>query len=258
VVGRFFASDKLDRQENDVIVALIPRIVRAQELTRDNLRGVASGTESIWKMNYSPRKPAPDEPKKAVEEPKSALEPPAKADAPASPPAPPSAAAAAFQAAMTPQPLTPQAAVPAPGGAPLGGPARLLLRPSANEVVVNGVFTVDIVVENVRDLFSAPMRLRFDGQVLELTEVLRGDFLAGDGQQVTFTETKFAAPGGAVISLNRVPGAGGMSGSGTLVTLKFRGLARGPASIAFEEVTLRDSKLVVIDAPPPSAMVAVR
>jgi general secretion pathway protein D len=94
--------------------------------------------------------------------------------------------------------------------------------------------------------------------MLELTEVARGGFLSSDGQQVTFNETKFPDPGGAVISLNRLPGAGGMSGSGTLVTLKFRAIARGPASISFEEITLRDSKLQVINAPPPSAMLAVR
>ena len=47
--------------------------------------------------------------------------------------------------------------------------------------------TVSLAVENVTDLFSAPLRFKFDPNVLRLDEVTRGGFLAGDGRDVLFT-----------------------------------------------------------------------
>ena len=62
----------------------------------------------------------------------------------------------------------------------------------------------------------------------------------------------------AIIGMNRLPGSGGISGSGTLATLVFQTLAAGSTEIKLEEVTLRDALLQTIQVPPPSVAVTVK
>jgi hypothetical protein len=57
--------------------------------------------------------------------------------------------------------------------------------------------------------------------------------------------------------MNRVPGAGGISGSGILLEMKFQAVAQGNAAIRVEEATLRDARLEPIPAAPPSIAVRV-
>jgi general secretion pathway protein D len=149
----------------------------------------------------------------------------------------------------------------APGLArPNAGPATpvLLFKPSASEVARNAAVTVELQIDNVSELFSAPMRLKYDNKVLKLVEVQRGAFLGGDGQQITFSDSKVEETGTAIINMNRVPGAGGISGSGTLLTLKFVAIGPGVSPVRFEEVTLRDARLETIAVTPPAVAVTVK
>ena len=145
-------------------------------------------------------------------------------------------------------------------GRPSAGPGTpvLALRASAAEVTANATVSVIVQIDNVTELFSAPMRIKYDNKVLKLIEITRGDFMGGDGQQVTFSETKAEAAGTAIINMNRVPGAGGISGSGNLVTLKFQAIGKGVSAISFEEVTLRDARLQSIAVTPPSTAISVK
>jgi general secretion pathway protein D len=102
------------------------------------------------------------------------------------------------------------------------------------------------------------MRMNYDPRFLQLVEVVEGSFMNGDGQKTVFTETKTDQPAGAVISLNRVPGAGGISGSGTLVTLRFKTQMRGTASVSFSDLTLRDGKLQTLPAGLPFLAVTIK
>ncbi|MEM4405400.1 MAG: cohesin domain-containing protein [Nitrososphaerota archaeon] len=113
------------------------------------------------------------------------------------------------------------------------------------------------MVNNVSELFGAPMRLRYDQQTLRLLDVQRGPFLSGDGQQVVFSDSRDEAGGLVIINMNRVPGAGGISGSGVLLELRFQAIARGSAAIRVEEISLRDARLEPIAAAPPSLAIQV-
>ena len=68
--------------------------------------------------------------------------------------------------------------------------------------------TVSLAVENVTDLFSAPLRFKFDPNVLRLDEVTRGGFLAGDGRDVLFTRNIQNSTGDVTINLRRNTGVG--------------------------------------------------
>jgi general secretion pathway protein D len=241
--GHFFSTENIDKKANDIIVALIPHIVRTQEINPDNLKSVASGTESIWRMSYA----RPLIPVSVTAKPVSELQTPAQAT--------PAQVAQALQPAPA-APLTPE-----PGAPPPPAPVRVVMKPGAVDVPVGAAVTVDVLIENVQNLFSSPMRLRFDSNVLKLVEINRGPFMGNDGQQVTFNEVKVENPGGsggAIINLNRVAGAGGVSGSGNLVTLKFQAVGKGAASISFEELVLRDNKLQLINVAAPSATINVK
>lgn len=277
VIGRWLSSDKVETNDADLLVVLVPHIVRAPEIQPDNLKGVATGTETIWRVKYRSREEAgiPAEPQPAPTQPAalpaapSASSPKLPAgnpfETPAAAPNDPTAGAPPAPPAETApsQPVPPIAGLPSgiPGlarpGAGEAGP-RVVITASTTQPVANSLVTVNVNVETVEDLFAAPMKIGYNGKVLKLMDVRRGAFMAQDGQQVTFERTITEEPGGAIISLNRVAGSGGVSGSGTLVTLLFQAVAPGTTEIAVNELTLRDAKLQTIAAPPKPVTVTVK
>ena len=261
-LGRLFSSENVENANSDLLVALVPRVVRSPEITAESLRSVASGVDTIYKVSFAPEEDKEEEqtgPARQPGEPvRTPLVPgipaPAKPDAPQAAPPP-----AATTPAAAPPAAEPGAAKPAaesPAGAPAAGPV-LALQPSTREPSLNSTFTVRLAIDNVRELFSAPMRIRYDRQLLRLLDVQRGPFLGGDGQQVTFSDSRDEAGGLVIVNMNRVPGAGGISGSGILLEMKFQAVAQGNAAIRVEEATLRDARLEPIPAAPPSIAVRV-
>lgn len=262
ILGAIFSSNNLEDNDSELLVALVPHIVRAPEIQPGNLKSIASGTETIWKVNYAP-KPEPAKPPAAPAPPGQQGLPPAAAaivtpaQQPATPPDQP-----ATPPSVTPDQTQPPAQTPPPGAAaPPAAAAQtpaVTLKPTALRLQKDGIVTVVVQAENVTELFSAPMRITYNNKVLRLLDVVRGPFLGGDGQQVVFSETKVPDEGRAIVTLNRVPGAGGMSGTGTLLTLRFQALAPGEARIGFEELSLRDAKLQPIQVTPPATTVTVQ
>jgi general secretion pathway protein D len=104
--------------------------------------------------------------------------------------------------------------------------------PAQVETMMGGSFNVNLVMANATDLFSAPLQIKFDPKVLKLNDVAQGNLMASDGQQATFTKNIQNDTGEADITLNRLPGTGGITGSGMLVTLSFTTLARGATSVS--------------------------
>jgi general secretion pathway protein D len=233
LIGKFFTSESITDNKSDLVVALVPHIIRAPDIGPDNLRTIATGSDTIYRVNYAPAK--------AEEKP---------AAKPAAAPAQAPVVAPAAPAAQSPD--TPANAQPAPQG------AALLLKTSASEVALNGAVTANVQVDNIGELFSAPMRIKYNPAVLKLVDVRNGSFLGGDGQQVTFSETRAEDVGAVIVNLSRVAGAGGISGSGTLLTLVFQAAGKGTSTISFAELSLRDARLDAIPVAPQPASVTVK
>ena len=285
ILGRLFSSSNTDNNTLELLVVLVPHIVRSAELTAQNTRAVASGVEQIWKVNYrrpaaAPAPPAGQKPPET----RPSANPPGKDDDPppveqpaaqsSQTPAPQLEAASAGAPAVvsaSPVPLNAAPPPPPPPGPPPdnitpggtrstnaipAGPLVTLVA-SAQEVAVGSTFTVQMNVMNVKDLTSAPTRLKYDPAVLKLVEVKQGGFLGKDIDEVIFSQVPSKQGGETLVQLQRVAGSVGVAGSGTLLSMKFQALAAGTSPIAVVEFTLRNSKLLEIHAAPPQPISVV-
>ena len=117
ILGRFFlSSNTKDRSRGELLIALIPHIVRTPDIEALDVRGVAAGTDQTVKLSFAPR----------------------KEETPPAPPTPPAPAAPAPAAPAAP--AAPSAA-PAPS-APAGEP-KLSFSPSPVQVALSAPLIVD-------------------------------------------------------------------------------------------------------------------
>lgn len=230
VVGRLFGPEHLEQNQGELLIALIPHIVRAPDYTELNTRGVASGSQDILKLNYAPR------------------------EAPAAATAPPASTPAETPPAPAPEPTKPQTPKPEP----VKPAPRAYFNPNSVRAPLSSAVSLTLQVDNVVDLFSAPVRLHFDPKILRVVGVQPGALLSADGQKVTFSENTQNDVGEVAIIQNRVPGAGGISGSGALLTITFQAVGRGESTVAVTELGLKDSQLRPINTPPPAANITVQ
>jgi len=120
-------------------------------------------------------------------------------------------------------------------------------------------FTVTLQLENARDFFSAsPIKIKFDPKVMRLTSVKQGGFAATDGQKVNFTENTLNDTGEAIVTLNRMPGTGGVSGGGALLTLTFQPVGKGTGEISVSEITVRNTQLDTLKLQLPKSTVTIQ
>jgi general secretion pathway protein D len=54
LLRRLFTGESIERNRSELMIAIIPHIVRRPEITVTNLRGVGSGTAGTIKLNYEP------------------------------------------------------------------------------------------------------------------------------------------------------------------------------------------------------------
>jgi len=234
---RLFTSETISRNQSELLIALVPRIVRTPEFDDLSYKGIASGNLNTVHLNYAPRQQAPSEPAAAKPE----------AVAPAAPAATPT---------VVPAPPATKPEAPAPPPPPAA--ARVLLSPEKIETQSGATFTVNLQVENAQDLFSAPVRVKFDPNVVRLNEVTRGSFLAADGKEVLFTRNILNETGDASIVLSRMPGSVGVSGSGSLLTLTFQVVGKGVTVITAPQLSFQDSRASTILTASPQVTVAIK
>ena len=123
---------------------------------------------------------------------------------------------------------------------------------------MGNMFNVNMVIANATDLFSAPLQIKYDPKVLKLNDVVQGNLMSSDGQQVTFTKNILNDTGEADITINRMPGSGGVTGSGIMVTLSFSTLGRGSTSVSAPAFSPTNSQGQPISNSSPLLTVTVR
>jgi general secretion pathway protein D len=141
---------------------------------------------------------------------------------------------------------------------PPSGNARVVFSPAQVESRVASQLAVSVLIDGASDVASAPLTIQYDPKMLRLNDVVRGDFMASDGQQPVFTKNIMNDTGAAVIQLNRQPGTPGVSGSGVLVTLNFTTLARGLTVVNLPNLAVRNSQGQPVAGGAPQLSISVR
>jgi general secretion pathway protein D len=233
ILGRLFSSERLESAENEILIVLLPHVVRVPDITDLNLRSVSAGTDQTVKLNFAP---APN-------------------DQPALPLAP---AAAPKPAAPTPPPVPPPAPTPATQPPTPAAPARLRFDRPAVQATPGSRVTLNLVAENVAELFGVPLKVSFDPKALRLVDARRGALLANDGQDVIFSKNVLNDTGEATINLSRFPGSGGISGSGVLLILEFEAAAPATTSVNISNISARNARQEAIPLENTQAEVTIK
>ncbi|HWB87529.1 MAG TPA: cohesin domain-containing protein [Bryobacteraceae bacterium] len=250
IIRRLFTGESVDRNRDELMIALIPHIVRQPTITADNLRGVASGTTSAIKVSYAPAPVPPAKPgtpaaaAPAVQVPPATapVTPPATAPATATPPATaPPATAPPATAPPGPPPPPPATAPPATAPTTPMGNAHVYFLPAQVSTTAGSTVNVALVAQNATDVMSAPLQVQFDPRILRLNDVTLGDFMSRGGPPV-FTKNIMNDTGTATIQLSAAPGTRGASGSGIVVTLNFQAVAAGATAVSVPNIDFRNSQ----------------
>ena len=254
LIGHFFSSKDVQQSENEILVVLVPRIVRLPEISEVNLKGVASGVEQVYRVRYeSESNNVPALPEVGAHAPSQAeIEATEFAEAaPVAPsPLPTPSAPSVPSAPVSTEPEEPaevEVAEAEPAASPavpqdLSAPPSFSFAPAEPVVVVGEQIEVGVSIANVKQLFGIPMRFGYNPKLLRLVDIRRGTFLQGDGQDLIFSKNIRHKVGLAAVNISRFPGTGGVDGAGLLVKLVFEGVASGRSDVKVTPSGARDAE----------------
>ncbi len=189
ILKYLFGQTTTDHSDTETVFVMIPHIVRARDVTEMNDRAIDVGTASTISLRHKSQP----------------------------------AAAVADVAAQVPA-MTPAGNAPA---ATAGTPASFSFDPPSIVQKVGATFTVNVVLTGAQNAYSVPLQVSYDPKTLQVVNVSNGSFLSQDGQAVALVKRDDDSTGTVQITLTRPPGASGVSGQGTVVTLTFMAKAAG-------------------------------
>src|SRR5262249_15204447 len=112
---------------------------------------------------------------------------------------------------------------------------------SANVTQSKGsTFTVSVLLAGAQNAHSVPLQISYDPKLLQVVNVSNGSFLSQDGQAVALVHRDDDTTGTLQITATRPPGATGVSGQGTIVTLTFMAKAAGQSTLTIARGGVRD------------------
>jgi general secretion pathway protein D len=222
VLRHVFSDEKVDHQDNEVLIVLTPRIVRMPEWTKANLRTLYSGSENLVQVKRESDIRVPTPPPRPAQ-PSGQAPPPNQNSGPG---------------AMN----VPGTSIPEPGATQAGQTPKIRFEPKSLSLKTGQTATLGIVVENVNDLFSIPLLLQYNPAVVSVEEVQHGGFLSGGTQEIAIVHREDKEHGQAIISATRQPNTPGVNGSGTLLGIVIKALAPGSSNLSIVQVNAKDSQ----------------
>jgi general secretion pathway protein D len=238
VLGHLFNSETKKKDRTELVIVLIPHIVRSPSIMPSDLQAVASGNETTIKVSRVARTPA------SGQKPQDGVVAGPSTVGPARPPA-----------TAPPATAPPATAPPTPAGPALpGGPARISFLPGVATTTVNGAVTVNLYAENVNDLLSASAHLQFDPKVLRITNISAGDLVQRNASALQPSRNILNEVGSADVSISRGPATPGVSGSGGLFSITFQAIGPGSTSVVVSNVTMNSSTSQPIPSNLPSPL----
>jgi len=262
ILKYIFGSQKIDHLQNEVVFVLIPHLVRDQDVTDLNLRPIDVGTANAVELRVAASRSSRGGQGEAPQSQAPAHQPsPASSGSPAASGAGTPAAGSAVQQALAAQqptstgqpaaPATSSPSAPAPqqgqGSAQNPSPApteQAVLRfdPPSVTTTNGGTFTVNVAMSGGADVASVPLQITYDPKHLAVVKIDNGDFLTKDGQPVALVHRDDVNTGLLVASAARPPGAGGVSGQGTVFTVTLTAKQPGDTVVSITRPGARNSQ----------------
>src|SRR5436305_1699971 len=215
ILRYLFGQTNTEHRENEIVFALIPHIVRSQDLSELNQRALQVGTASAIELRRVSR-PAPGD-----------------GGAPTQPtPTPPPA-----------QSAPPPAQMPPPSQGSAGGAASFMFDPANVTQPAGSTFAVNVLLTGAQNVYSVPLQVSYDPTVSQVFNVSHGGLLSQDGQCVALVHRDDDQSGALQITATRPPGSAGISGQGAVVTLTFLAKASGQSTLTISKGGAKDPNM---------------
>jgi len=210
ILKYLFGQTATDHSETETVFVLIPHIVRNHEYNDLNQEALDVGTANAIELRRISHQ------------------------VPAAP------------AVQQPAPSQPQGA-PAPANQPPGsanlapnGPAAFSFDPANVSQAKGSTFAVNVLLNGAQNAYSVPLQISYDPKMLQVVNVSNGGFLSQDGQAVALVHRDDDTTGTLQITATRPPGANGISGRGTVLTLTLVAKAPGQSTLTIARGGVRD------------------
>jgi general secretion pathway protein D len=183
---------------------------------------------------------------------------PADAVVPVPATAQPPAGTAASPVAPAASPVGPATPAAAPPAAPAPAKRGLVQIAAPAGIDVGQQFSVDIKAGDVQDLAGASLVLSYNPGLVEYVSATEGGFMKKEGKATIYSASANPAEGTLTINLSRASNSGGVTGTGTLVSVLFRAKSKGAASFGFQRVNFTSAAGNPLEMLPFSTAVTVR
>jgi general secretion pathway protein D len=237
ILKYLFGQTSTDHSETETVFALIPRVIRRQDLSDLNERAIAVGTASAIELRH--------------------ITPVSLAPATSGATPPPTASVAPGSSPMVPAPVSAGPPPPQAGPGP-GGPASFGFDPAVISGKAGSTFSVNVMLTGAQNAYSVPLQVSYDPKALQVVNVSNGNFLSKDGQAVALVHRDDDGSGTLQITATRPPGAAGVSGQGTVVTLTFMAKGSGQSTLAISRGGARDPSMQPIPVAGAAAAVTIQ
>ena len=253
ILKYLFGQTQQDHSQNEIVFAIVPHIIRGSEVNEINQRPIEIGTANSIELHHV----------------RPAMVPVA---APASAPQGQTPAGQAPANSNSPTPVNPATSNPAgqppantgapnpgaPNPSAVGNAPAFLFDPATVTADKGKTFVVNLLISGAQNVYSVPVQLNYDPKMLALVNISNGGFLSQDGQAVALVHREDESVGQLQITATRPPGAGGVSGQGTVVTITFQAKANGQTPLTITRGGARDPGLQAITVNGAQAAVTVQ
>jgi general secretion pathway protein D len=237
ILKYFFSQDTSDHSSNEIVFVLIPHIIRGLDTSHGGADMLDVGTANALSLRRTSTRTAP----------------PASTGAPVSSPGTQAAPPAA-----TPQGQAQPAQNQIPPTQAGAGTGTFLFDPPILNQAKGSTFTVNVMLSGGQNVYSVPVQLSYDPNLVQVINVSNGGFLSQDGQAVALVHRDDPVTGTLQVTATRPPGAGGVSGQGAVLTLTFMAKGAGQSALTITRGGARDPAMQPIGVSGAQAAITIQ
>ncbi|MFC1527967.1 T9SS type A sorting domain-containing protein [Candidatus Neomarinimicrobiota bacterium] len=120
---------------------------------------------------------------------------------------------------------------------------NLRINPKDNVIFIGNVSTFDIAIDNVINLGSYQFNIIYDSDIIQVNDIIIGDFLSSSGREVSVTQSNFnnsSSPGMLSLDVTSSGLNSGVNGSGILATINFTSHSVGSSTLEILNAQIND------------------